>query len=292
MHKQLLLFESRKYNKKNTLVDIYNKSKNYKGLDKYYTRKDIVFSCIKALNLKNYDLVIEPSAGNGAFYDEIKHSKKIGLDIAPENPYIVKQDWLQYKINPIYKNVLIVGNPPFGINNTLSIQFLKHSFSFENVKTIAFILPNVYKKHTKQKIIPKTWRVKKIYPLPKNSFIFEGKPKHIPCSFFIFDKSKGKDLRFNPEKYKDTKDFIFGNKNDFDIFIFGASPTKIIENPTKNNRGYFLKSKIPTKQLIKNIRSIKWKGNSCANGGVFWLTKAEFCCLYSESIYGNKQMEK
>ena len=283
-----LLFESKKSNRKNTLVDIYNKSKQYKGLDKYYTKKEIVFFCLDKLNLKDYDLIIEPSAGNGAFYNEIKHNHKIGLDIEPENLYIMKQDFLKYKIDVCYKSVLIIGNPPFGINNILSTQFLKHSFSFENTKTIAFILPNVYNKHTKQKIIPKTWRIKNIYSLSKDSFIFENKTKHIPCSFFIFDKSKGNDLRFEPEKYQNTKDFTFGTNNDFDIFVFGASPTKISINPTENNRGYFLKSKIPVEQLVKNIKSIKWKGNSCANGGVFWLTKPEFCYEYSKAIYGRE----
>ena len=280
---QLVLLNQISHRKKNTLVDIYHKSKNYNGLDKYYTKKEIVKFCLSKLILDNYDLLIEPSAGNGAFYDEIEHHNKIGLDISPENSNIIKQDWLKYKIDSFYKNTLIIGNPPFGINNILSTKFLKHAFSFQNVKTIAFILPNVYNKHTRQNIIPFGWRIKNIYPLPKNSFIFENKTKHIPCSFFIFDKSKGRDLRFNPAKYQRTKDFIFGTKNDFDIFVFGSSPTKIITNPTQNNRGYFLKSKIPVDQLIKNLKLIKWNGNSCANGGVFWLTKAEFCYQYSKT---------
>ena len=286
MNQQLLLFENQKHTRKNTLVDIYNKSKQYSGLDKYYTKRQVAFFCLEKLHLKNYDLIIEPSAGNGAFYDQIPCKNKIGIDIAPENAHIIQQDFLKYKVEGAYKNVLIVGNPPFGINNILSTEFLKHSFRFENVQTVAFILPNVYNKHTRQKIIPKNWRIKNICPLPKNSFVFENQTKHVPCSFFIFDKSKGKDLRFRPEKYQDTQDFTFGTKNDFDIFVFGASPTKITTNPTKNNRGYFLKSKISVAQLIKNIQSIEWKGNSCANGGVFWLTKPEFCYAYSKAICG------
>jgi hypothetical protein len=49
---------------------------------------------------------------------------------------------------------LIIGNPPFGNRNALSKRFLEHSFSFSNVGTVGFILPNVYKKHTLQSIIP------------------------------------------------------------------------------------------------------------------------------------------
>ena len=282
MNDQFQLFAVNSHKKKNTLVDIYHKSKNYQGLDKYYTQKEVAIFCISKLNCNDYDCIIEPSAGNGAFYNEIKHHNKTGLDIEPENPSIIKRDWLKYKIDSFYKNVLIIGNPPFGVNHILSTKFLKHAFSFKNVKTIAFILPNVYNKHTRQNIIPSEWRIKNIYPLPKNSFVFENKVKHLPCSFFILDKSTGCDLRFDASRYQNTKDFIFGTKNDFDIFVFGASPTKIITNPTANNRGYFLKSKIPVQHLIKNIKSIKWQGNSCANGGVFWLTKAEFCYHYNK----------
>ena len=270
--------------RKNTLVDIHRKSKDYNGLDKYYTQKETVLFCLDKLNLDPYDFIVEPSAGNGAFYKEIKHQGKIALDIEPEYENIIRHDWLRYEIDAIHSKVLIVGNPPFGINNILSTKFLKHAFNFENVKTIAFILPDVYNKHTRQKIIPSNWRIKDIYPLKKNCFMFENKVKHIPCSFFIFDKSSGRDLRFQPEKYQNIKDFVFGTKKDFDIFVFGSSPTKIITNPTENNRSYFLKSNIPIKKLINNLQSIKWKGNSCANGGVFWLTKAEFCYQYSKNF--------
>ena len=114
--------------KKNTLVNIYNKSKQYKGLDKYYTKKEIVLFCLDKLNLNDYDFVIEPSAGNGAFYNEIKHNHKVGLDVAPESSDIIKQDWLQYPIEACYKNILIVGNPPFGINNIFIYSVFKTFF--------------------------------------------------------------------------------------------------------------------------------------------------------------------
>ena len=276
------LLEIKPLKRKNTLVNIQKKVKNYTSLDKYYTLESVAKECIKKLQLKKYDFVIEPSAGDGVFYNNLQHSNKIGLDIKPENNNIKQQDWFKYIIPDIYKKVLIIGNPPFGINNHLSIRFLKHCFLFSNVQTIAFILPNVFNKHTKQKLIPKNYRIKQIIPLRKNSFIYQEKTKHIPCSFFIFDNSKGKDLRFLAGEHNDTKDFYFSNKNNFDIFVFGASPKKIITKPQPNNRGYFLKSKIPLQELKNKIQKMKWQGNSCANGGVFWLTKSEFCYQYKK----------
>jgi hypothetical protein len=147
-------------------------------------------------------------------------------------------------------------------------------------------LPNVYKKHTLQSIIPEDWRIKEIVDLGEDAFEINGDTYHVPCSFFVFDKSTGKDLRFNPEEYKESKDFVWGDKNNFDIFIFGAAPKKIIiEKPNKNNRGYYIKSKIKINELIKKIKSIDWKGNSSVNGGVAWFTKTEIIKHYNDQ-YG------
>ena len=258
-----------------------SKFKNFLPIDKYYTNNNVALDCISKLDIKSYDFIVEPSAGNGSFYNQINHPNKIGMDIMPEHGDILEADWFDYNIDNNYKKVLIIGNPPFGVNNYLSVKFLKHAFSFNNVETVAFILPNVYNKHTKQKMIPLEYRIKDIYRLPSNSFTLGGNIKNIPCSFYIFDKSDGEDLRFIPEKYNDTKDFAFGNDKDFDIFVFGESPNKITFTPSKNNRGYYLKSKIPVKLLIKRIRSVKWVGNSSASGGVFCFTKAEFCYEYT-----------
>jgi len=96
----------------------------------------------------------------------------------------------------------------------------------------------------------------------------------------VFYKSAGKDLRVNPDRYTETKDFTFGSKDNFDIFVFGVSPTKVITDPQPNNKGYYLKSKIPVNELINKIQRIKWMGNSCASGGVYWLTKYEFLEQY------------
>ena len=111
-------------------------------LDKFYTKDSIAKRCLKHIDLSNYDYVIEPSAGAGAFTRWIDHPKLIAMDIEPESGDIKCQDYLTYEINPKYKNVLVVGNPPFGIKHKLSDSFIRHSLSFINVSTIGFVLPN------------------------------------------------------------------------------------------------------------------------------------------------------
>lgn len=253
-----------------------------KLLDKYYTKLEVVRKCLSVVNDigHEYDCVVEPSAGDGAFYNEIDHPNKIGLDLEPGCDGVTKQDWLEYRLPSDFKRALIIGNPPFGQYHKLSSRFILHSMSFPNVQTISFILPNVYKKHTRQRILPSHWRIASITDVGKNAFTIGGKECHIPSSFFVFDKSAGEDLRVNPNQYTETDDFTFGDRNDFDIFVFGASPKTVSRNPKPNNRGYFLKSKIPTDELVERIRSVDWNGNSCASGGVFWLTKFEFLDQY------------
>ena len=53
-----------------------NKGLKRNTIDKYYTKPTIVDECIKLvkkyINISNTDLIIEPSAGNGSFIENIK----------------------------------------------------------------------------------------------------------------------------------------------------------------------------------------------------------------------------
>tara|TARA_Y100000114_G_C11733174_1_gene314722 strand:- start:37 stop:825 length:789 start_codon:yes stop_codon:yes gene_type:complete len=252
------------------------------SLDKFYTKTNVAKKCLSYINFEQYDLVIEPSAGNGSFYNQINHNNKIGLDIEPENSDILKVDWFDYKIDNKYKKVLILGNPPFGKRNALSKKFLQHSCSFDNVSTIAFILPNVYNKHTLQKYVSPEFRLKNIIKLDDNAFLINNMSYHVPCSFFIFDKSEGECLRFNPELYKETNDWKYGDKNSYDFYVMGASINTVKDSPTKNNRGYYIKVKkgIDIEKVRNNFKNLKVEIFSSVNGGVAWMTKPELVKNY------------
>ena len=254
-----------------------------KNLDKYYTKASAVQTCLSALRgrLQSFDLVVEPAAGAGAFADAIQHKNKIAIDISPDAPGIKRADWFSYSLPQNAARAAVVGNPPFGKANVLSREFLLRAFSFPNVRMVAFVLPDVYNKHTQQRILPAGWRISNIVPLGESPFTLGGGDFHIPCSFFVFEKTKGRDLRFDPAKHKEAVDFRWGAKNDFDLFMFGAAPRKVTEHPTPNNRGHFLKAKISVKELARRIQSVDWRGNSCASGGVFWLTKSEVVAQYN-----------
>ena len=77
------------------------------NLDQFYTKKEIVQRCLKIIDLTVYDKVIEPSAGNGAFFDFLPTHTKVGLDLDPQHPDIKKQDFFDFFIkNEEVENVL------------------------------------------------------------------------------------------------------------------------------------------------------------------------------------------
>jgi len=251
-------------------------------LDKFYTKPSVAMDCLSYLDLDSYDLIIEPSAGSGSFFHNISHDNKVGLDLLPESDDIIEEDWFEYKINSKYKKVLVVGNPPFGKRNKLSGNFIKHACGFNNVQTIAFVLPHVYNKHTLQKNFSDEYRLKQVIDLGENAFEINGEEYHVPCSFYIFDKSDGKCLRFDPEKWMESSDWVFGTKDDFSFFVMGASPKTLKMKPSKNNRGYYIKVKdgVKVSHVRRKFRNNLWIANSSANGGVAWLSKPELVFSY------------
>ena len=88
-------------------------------LEQFYTIDENADFCISKINLTDYDLIIEPSAGNGSF------SKKLNClayDIAPTGNDIITQDYLALDTSSFAnKKVLVIGNPPFGRQSSLPV---------------------------------------------------------------------------------------------------------------------------------------------------------------------------
>lgn len=260
--------------------------------DKFYTKKEVVAKVISVINFNDYDFIVEPSAGNGSFTSFIPSEKSISLDLVPESDDIIEMNWFDYNIPEKYKKVLVIGNPPFGNRNKLSRDFIKHALSFNNVYTVAFILPNVFKKHTNQKIIPKNMVISHIIDLPKDSFLHNGLDYHVPCSFFVFTKNSNfKDLRFDVDKYMQHKDFKVVKRDECpDFYVMGAAlnTVKEIKDVHPNNRGYYIKSNINIDELKRRFKDGNWLkyANSSVNGGVSWFSKPEMFFAYSK-MYGD-----
>ena len=57
------------------------------GIDKFYTLPTCSKKCIDKtcdmFDITKWDLIVEPSAGNGSFLNQIPSDNKIGIDILP-----------------------------------------------------------------------------------------------------------------------------------------------------------------------------------------------------------------
>lgn len=157
------------------------------ALDKFYTKPEIAQFCIDKINLEDYEIIIEPSAGSGSFSNLIKNVK--AFDLEPEHENIVKQDWFEYHHDskPAEK-VLVIGNPPFGQQNNLAIRFINHAAEFAT--TIAFILPISFMKESIQNRINRNFWLTDSFILPKKSFTLNNEELDVPCVFQIWNFSE------------------------------------------------------------------------------------------------------
>lgn len=157
------------------------------SLDQYFTRKDDAKRFIDKLNsmypLDRYDVVLEPSAGAGSFYDQLP-SNRVGLDLEPMGEGIQKLDFFDYD-PPLFSKIAVIGNPPFGRRGSLAKRFFAKCFTFADV--IAFIVPAIFAKPSFNKSLDQ------YFHLEYEEFVdwFElpdGTPHKVKCVFQIWKK--------------------------------------------------------------------------------------------------------
>ncbi|MBU6348468.1 MAG: hypothetical protein KGQ38_07645 [Actinomycetales bacterium] len=88
---------------------------------------------------------LEPSAGSGSFLKALSTfgiSDVIAIDIEPAHPQVMSQDFFNWQSDR--SDLVAIGNPPFGRNNSLSIPFFNKCAQVS--ETIAFIVPRSWRK--------------------------------------------------------------------------------------------------------------------------------------------------
>jgi hypothetical protein len=97
-------------------------------------------------------VIVEPSAGAGAFFDQLPVATRIGLDISPQHSEVQKVDFLTWTPGFSDTRVLTIGNPPYGQRAALATRFVTQACSFSEI--VAFILPRIFRKYTFQNRVP------------------------------------------------------------------------------------------------------------------------------------------
>ena len=256
-------------------------SKNH--LDKFYTNITTAKFCISlTIPYLHNKTIIEPSAGNGAFFFQLQQMgyNVIGLDICPEADGIIKMDWFDYNLP---SNSFVIGNPPFGSRNNLSKKFIKKAAEYSD--GIGFILPSIYRKEINQKVFPENWSLVSDTNLEYNSFTLNDQPYHMPCVYQIWIKNGQTNIRESIKSKITTNDWEFCHKDKADFFVFGAAPDKTLDLSCikSTNRGYYIREL--TNGVRQRFQQINWKlfGLSAVSGGVSWFTKQQLINIYEET---------
>lgn len=262
-------------------------------LDRFYTKYSVAEKCIDEIFsiTKDFDLIVEPSAGGGSFSDQIPNC--YAFDLSPTNSSIKKQDWLTVEKTdfPEYEDMLVIGNPPFGVRSTLAKAFIQHSIHVLHASTIAFILPKTFNKKINQKLFPNNWRLIKTVELDKKSSTFELYEEDgifIPCDFFIWtsrtDLFPEINLRKKEVQKPDELIFVSRGSEKADFSINGNNgKIKELDQITNPKAEYYIQvnpvyDKIEIKEFIKTLT---FNFHSSVNGGVAWINKDDISEVFN-----------
>ena len=120
------------------------------GLEQFFTGRALAQRCVAAVNarfpLAGFDLILEPSAGDGAFWSLLPAKTRVGIDLAPAADGIAEADFTQWEPPQQGADTLTIGNPPFGRRGCIAMAFFARACEFSRV--VAFILPRSFRKDT------------------------------------------------------------------------------------------------------------------------------------------------
>ena len=190
-----------------------------KGLDQFYTSPRHARICYDILLRKlpvdaHSAHFIEPSAGDGVFYDLLPPRRRTGLDLEPRFRGLKQGDFLQWRPSRgSRENRVVIGNPPFGKRGDVALDFLLHAA--EIADTVGFILPMSFRKFAIQKKLPGDLRLVEQTRLDRDAFrLPDGKPYAVSTEFQVWTRgARGVDLRrLRPEPISHP-DFVMHQYN-------------------------------------------------------------------------------
>lgn len=253
-------------------MDDFSKQ-NENGLDQFYTNKDIALKCYNKLteliNINDFDIHLEPSAGAGSFFNIMDKDKRIGLDIEPNEKGIYKMDFFDYKPQES-KKYLVVGNPPFGRVSSLAIKFFNKSAEFANI--IAFIIPRTFKRVSVQNKLDLNFDLLYNEDLPITPCCFTPKMT-AKCCFQIWIKKDKKREKVIYDKIHNDFNFLkYGPKDknnqptppencDFVVKAYGSNCGEIVDTNLEVLRPkswHWIKSNIDIDLLKKRFISLDY----------------------------------
>lgn len=268
-------------------------------LDKFYTRpqtaKIVVDEVKKEVGeLDLFDLIVEPSAGEGALFDLFPENR-LGIEIENTDRFlqmdflsVTAEEWKLIVPYP-HSKVIVIGNPPFGKNGSTALAFLNKSVDIAD--TICMILPATFLKPSMQNRVHPYLHLLKTVRLPDNSFTFEGQIWNVPTVFQIWKRKK--DKRAKIHRSLTHKDFQFIDSSKFEkgkgiiVQRVGARAGQIMpvnSNKASKNYHYIIPNeKLEVDVLLERFSSLGLEEAECKTNtsGMPSISKSEIIDLYS-----------
>lgn len=276
--------------------------------DAYFTKRDVAKYCVEQLikickkrkvDLKKYHF-IEPSAGEGCFYDYIPapKSRKTGLDINPVGKRFIKANFLEWYPDKIRKGKnIVIGNPPFGHRGAMALAFVNRSLLFADI--VAFILPMSFYSNGKGTNMKRVEGATLVHSehLDRNSFYDPETQEDIPVNtvFQIWMKGKRKSMfaDYDVSEYVDIYTCCsapdrfcgLGKGRKYDCFIastFYGDDIQLVKtfDEVKYGSGYGMIIKKKKREVMKVLKNADWSGlssvatNSCKHLRMFHIRQA------------------
>ena len=250
--------------------------------DCFYTKEKTVLDCLSYLNkiadVHGHDLWVEPSAGGGGFLRHLP-SPKIGLDISPTAPNIIKKDFLRWQPTADSRNTIVVGNPPFGKNASLAVRFFNHAATF--AYRIAMIFPRTFRKNSIINRLDRHFHLDNEMVLPNNSFESNGRSYSVPTVFQVWTFYNTKRKMQHPPKTHPHFSFVTPELAEFAIQRVGANAGRVKLNvhAVSPHSHYFLRTNVSKSSRI--FRTIDWSLAKYDTAGNPSLSKPDVVHLYS-----------
>ena len=288
--------------KQSVTFDTENKNVKYvrqEGLDKFYTIPSYSKKCIdKVFELYDklsFDLIVEPSAGSGSFFNQLECDNKIGIDISPEDTNITKMDFFDYTPESHANNILVIGNPPFGKISSLAIKFFNHSAKWANV--IAFIIPRTFRRPSVQNKISNEFHLVYDEDVSTKPCCFTPQMT-AKCCFQIWEKKDIKRSFVNlPTKHQDWEFLSFGPVDergqptppigaDFAMRAYGGKIGEIEQiklSELRPKSWHWIKSNINKEELINRFNKLDYS-DSLNTARQNSMGRGELVRLYSDFV--------
>jgi len=249
-----------------------------KRLDQFYTSRKISTKLVNSVEkyFKDFDIILEPSAGDGSFFELLPVDKRVGIDLDPKNKNIEKKDFFDF-LPENNKTYFTIGNPPFGKNSSLAVNFFNHAATFSEY--IAFIVPRTFRKDSIQNKLNLNFHILYEELLPQNSFYTPDEETYDVSTVFQIWK-KEKTQRNKKELLKSHADFDFMGSDDrefTDVTVTVSNNSSFFAE--KDSETYLMQDK--ELQQIKLLRKkyprfFSSHSISKAKKQLFWKNKPDF----------------